>query len=572
MAPSIWILNHLESTADPSSAEGFSATGAAFVGAPGVIIGRNRNISWGVTNVGADCQDLFVIDALNYTHYRHEGTIKAFVLRNEVIKIKGKGRSGNIVYPTRETVYGPVISDLALEAINSADLTRGPPLALRWISLEDADTTFDAFMDVNLAQNWTAFQTALRSYKAPSQNMIYADSMGNIGYQMTGVLPVRPLNGTGMAPVPGNGTFDWLEHKVPFESMPRVLNPKKGYIASANNAVVPRGYRVMVTNDWDGTSDGYRAQRITELIEKASPSSPSPQLHDVSSMMHMQSDLFSGLFRDYRALVLPHLTPKTAEGVALVQAWNGTGSAAFDGVMRVGTNQGALFQRWYLQLTSLAGPITNNTYWPDSQYLLRVLSGQKRDDPLCRWADELSAANNAAPSAAAAPLAVDDDDDEAATMHSLRVGAEETCQGWSSRLVDWVASPSRSFRSDKWGTSSSNVHVAVFTHQVLSASPLACIANREVEHGGDFSTINVGGFDSSKGSFGGKMAQTHGPSYRQVIDWSSVDTASAFVHAPGQSGNVLSGHYDDMVSLWGQGAYVPMTRQEPVEAILTIQP
>lgn len=385
MAPSIWILNHLES---PS----FTASGASFVGTPGVILGHNGNISWGVTNVGLDCQDLFIMHG-NYTHYLHNGIWREYKVRNEVIRIKG--HHADIPLQIRSSLYGPVISDLGFDSINDADLSIGPALSLRWTSLDANDTTFDAFLNINSAENFDQWQTALERFVAPAQNMIFADAEGNIGYQTTGRAPIRANNGTGLSPVPGSGEFDWLLHEsdgstqfVPFSDMPRMRNPNKSYVATANNAVVPPGYKVYLTGDWDSGSDGYRAKRITEMITgeawmptelalksvgastaAASAKPPHPPSnngpkHSVSSMVAIQQNYLSGAALDFQQFVLPLLSPTSGQGPqssagqALLASW-----VDWDAVMSIGTQEGAMWQRWYLRLQKLAGKETNNTYW-----------------------------------------------------------------------------------------------------------------------------------------------------------------------------------------------------------------
>ena len=599
MAPSIWILNHLES---PS----FQASGASFVGTPGVIIGHNGNISWGVTNVGLDCQDLFIMEG-NHTHYKHAGAWKEYKVRNEIIRIKG--HHADIPLQIRSSVYGPVISDLSFDGINDADLSLGPALSLRWTSLDANDTTFDAFLNINTAEDFDGWQLALERFVAPSQNMIYADADSNIGYQTTGRAPIRANNGTGLSPVPGTGEFDWLldaegaTRWVPFADMPRMHNPNKSYVATANNAVVPPGYRVYLTGDWDEGSDGYRAKRITEMITgepwtptelalrsvgapltapaantkppKPHPSHDPPK-HTVSSMVEIQQDYFSGAAQDFQQFVLPLLLNDTAEGPqtpagqSLLQAW-----AEWDCEMNIGTQEGAMFQRWYLRLQQLAGRETNNTYWSahdtvrtageieiaapllvaawfahsrsrlclcvrassrdDSQYLLRVYSNQILNDTNCRVGPAEGAR-------ASLP----------------------TCTSYASALIDEVASSS-TYLAESWGQGS--LHLATYHHQILTASPLACIADRSVSHGGDFSCVNVGTLDKDEW-----MGQSHGPSYRQVLDWADILATSVWVHGPGQSGNILSRNYDSLVSYWGQGQYLGMDPREYVDDILTLQP
>lgn len=363
--------------------------------------------------------------------------------------------------------------------------------------------------------------------------------------------------------MPGDGTHDWVGW-APFADMPRALNPPKGYVASANNAVVPRGYKVYLTGDWDAGSDGYRAKRITDMIVgrgpapsapiNPNPAPPSPHpLHDAASMRLMQLDYFSGVAADFIGQVVPLLKPRTGAGQALAETWSSPG---FGAQLSVGSVAGAQFERWYTALQTLAGRETNSTHWSDSQYLLRVMTGLLPDDPNCKAsvaAEQTEGGLMGRPQPAAA----------AVVAGTQGVGAVSSCVSWASDLVDQLAVASGA--SDAWG---SCVHKATFAHQVLGGSPLACAANRPVAHGGDFSTVNVGGYDPEKSS----MPQSHGPSYRQIVDWSGGDAEahSVFVHGPGQSGNILSEQYDDLVGAWAHGDYLRMHPDEPLESVLTI--
>jgi penicillin amidase len=566
MAPSIWHVLHLTS---PS----FSASGVSFVGMPGIILGHNRNISWGVTNVGADVQDLFIMNGSTSTHYWWRGQQHAYVLREERIGIKG---GDDIVITVREAPhYGPVISDLAFGSIHDADLSGGPPLALRWVSLDANDTTFDAFLSLNTAMNWSDFQAAAALYRAPSQNLIFADAAGNIGYQTVGLIPIRPNNGTGLAPQPGTGEFDWVGW-ADFKDMPRVLNPKKGYIASANNAVVPPTYKVYLTGDWDSRSDGYRAKRITDKIvgqpwtppqhpphphgpnahpddepQPHDPHGPVPgrgHRHNVTTVQGMQTDVVSYLFGDFNASVLPRLTPSTHAGQQLLARWRE--GAAWKGDMTVGGSDAVLFQRFLISLQDLAAAETNSTEhgagWVETQYLLAVLSGQISNDPNCN--------------ADAASTKIQADGGEQATILS--------CIHFASDRLDDIAN-NNGFTSEEYGN---DCHKVTFMHQVLGSTALACLANRQVAHGGDASTINVGDVDTGSDSNVQNLVQLHGPSYRGIYDWTAVESRSMFMYGPGQSGNILSPFYSDLADMWADGSYLPLNKDEQVDYVLTLEP
>jgi len=559
MAPSLWILNDLES---PS----FSAIGASFAGLPGVVLGHNNVLSWGVTNVGMDCQDLFIMDG-NQTHYRWKNQTLAYTFRTETIKIK---HHDDIILNVRESHYGPVINDLAFDIIGDTNLNLNgsfpaPFLSLRWTSLDEEDTTFDAFFNINQAQTWEEFKQASYQWRAPSQNLIYADEAGNIAYRTTGMVPLRPSGVTGLAPVPGSGEHDWVGF-VSQDLNPCVKNPRKGYFATANNAVVPREYPVYLTGDWDAGSDGYRAKRITEMIvnytttplmddstriqqpQQQQMSKNARGVHTVDTIKVMQSDLWSGLFEDMQRYVLPNLTPQTDAGQKLQQQL--LEMTPFE---PVGSLETTRFQKWYATLQTIVQHETNVTHWDDTQWLLRTFAGWEVDKA-CTYTTEVDSEQQQQQQEAGGSSAPN----------------APNCLLWASHHFDRIAEKGQWTR-DAWGQ---DLHRALFKHQILGASPLACVANRETPHGGDKSTVNVGTIDWDHEE---DLQMQHGSSYRQIIDWShgggdGVGLRSQFIFAPGQSGNILSSHYDDLIGMWSHGGYVAIDPKDNVDSTLTIKP
>ncbi len=137
------------------------------------------------------------------------------------------------------------------------------PLALRWTALDPANT-FQTLLDMNSAPSCEAFREALRGWLYPTQNVVYADRQGNIGYSFPGSIPIR-AKGNGAVPAPGwTGEYEWTGY-IPYEQLPHMLNPEPGYIASANNRVVDEDYSYWVSPDYCNSS---RARRIVELIEE----------------------------------------------------------------------------------------------------------------------------------------------------------------------------------------------------------------------------------------------------------------------------------------------------------------
>lgn len=434
--PSLWFLAHLE-------APGFEAIGATLPGLPGVVIGRNDRIAWGVTNLGADVQDLYVLEEAR-GGYRYQGRIEAYQTRQEVIAVKG-GDPVNLT--VRTSRYGPVISDVV-----KAPGER--PLALRWTSLDPGDTLLDAYLGINQARNWTEFKEAMRRYTTPSQNFVYADVDGNIGYLAPGRYPIRKPGHTGTVPVPGDGSWDW-QGWVPFEDWPQTYNPLQGYIVTANHRSLPAGYPYQLSFDW---AEPYRANRIIQLLE----SKPRLSRED---MQTFQMDTYSLLFRDFLPLLqqLSPLSARSEEWLNRLLKW--------DGQATVASTEASVFNAWYAELTRLPQQEVGEPFWDEPRYLLQALTS---GDPGC---------------------------DQQDTEYS------ESCADFVSLALD-RAIDRLGDRVPPWG----QIHRAVFDHPVLGQSPLKSLSDRMVSVGGDGYTVNVADFDPET------FLVSHGPSYRHIVD------------------------------------------------------
>ena len=518
LAPSIWLLTRVR-----AEAEGFDAIGASFVGVPGVVIGRTAKIAWGVTNTGVDVQDLYElhISAANASEYEYDGGVRPIISRVETIRIAG---AADRVITVRSSHHGPVVTD---NGVAGKDVYPRP-LALRWTSIDPTvvDTTVVAFLALGTATDWTSFRAALAQFVAPSQNFVYAEAptaahpFGRIGYQMPGLVPRRNLavNHTGAWPAPGNSSeFEWLGY-VPYDALPRTVDPPEGLVVSANNQVPPPSYPIFLSADWDEGGDGYRAERIHALLRDGNG-----QLTP-AAMARIQGDVTSGYALDIAiaAAALPDVLISTPGGRALralLASWNGT--------MELGSAMATISATLAASLATLPANETGTDYWREMWYTTVALANGGSNDPACVLA---GAAN---------------------------------CSQYLARTLDTVAA-SHGIQSDSDGTGSATawgrdgLHSATFTHAVLGASPLACFANVRVDHGGDDATVNVGTMDYSPAA---RFAQAAGPSYRQIVDLSAPDAASLFSHGPGQSGNLVERRawYSSLAADWASVKYLRMS-------------
>jgi penicillin amidase len=255
--PSTWYLAHV-------SGGDFEVAGATLPGTPAVALGRNRFIGWGATNVAADVEDLYRerLDESG-THAEFAGVQEPIRIITETILVKG---APSVTVNVRVTRHGPLISD-AVNA-NNAESKTGPkppplePLAFRWTALDADDTTIPAFLKLNEARNWTEFTGALRDFVSPSQNFVYGDVDGHIGYYAPGRIPMR-AGGDGSIPAEGwTGTAEWTGW-IPFEELPHAFDPPEHFIVTANHRPAGPGYPHLLGLEWP---EPYRAQRVVDLL------------------------------------------------------------------------------------------------------------------------------------------------------------------------------------------------------------------------------------------------------------------------------------------------------------------
>ena len=299
--PSIWYENHLQ-------AEELHISGVTFPGIPGIIAGHNQNIAWGFTNGFPDVQDLYMerLQRMEDGGVRYE--FKGEWLDAQVIKeeISIKGRQ-----PVTEEVvithHGPIINQLA------PDFSGEQPLALQWVSLEPSNM-FDAILKMNKAQDCSQFLEAVRTWDSPAQNMVFADTKGNIAYKLPGKVPIRS-KGDGRLPVPGwTGEYEW-DGYIPFDELPHLFNPPQGFIVTANNRVVGQNYPYHLSYDY---CKGDRAQRITELIKEKEKLS-------IADIQKMHFDQISISARKFAAHLgkLEIKDPELQIVITRMRSWNG---------------------------------------------------------------------------------------------------------------------------------------------------------------------------------------------------------------------------------------------------------
>lgn len=512
--PSIWYLVEMQG-------DKLHAVGASFPGLPFLPIGHNENIAWGVTNLGPDVQDLYLekINPENLNQYEVNGEWVDMTIVEEPIFVKGKDEP--ILWAARSTRHGPLISDVSGSAPFS--------VAMQWTALDRNDTTVEAYMQLNYATNWDEFTTALEKYIAPSQNFVFADKAGNIGYYAPGKIPIRS-QGDGSVPVPGwTDVYRWTGW-IPFEDLPNAYNPEAGFVATANNRSVPDDYPYFITNDW---APPYRAERITELIKEMSSNG---EKISVADMAAIQADQISTETRDLLPL-LQSLTPadeRQTKALAYLKDWDG--STAIDSVAT------SIYEAWTMEFEQvlLEDDLSSSLY---DDFVMRehpIFLKNVVNNPNNTWCDNfLTTPTETCNDAAGEAL------DRALDLLTEKLG---------KNMKKWT-----------WGS----LHKTQYPHSPFSEVPaLKRFFHREIANGGDKYTVNV-----APPRYSDAFNQYHVPSYRHVVDMSNFDN-SIFMHTTGQSGNVLSPHYDDLIERHQKVEYLPMTfgRGKATGQVLTLRP
>ena len=502
--------------------------GFSLLGVPAVVLGHNDRIAWGVTNLAADVQDLYIekINPDNPDQYEVNGQWVDMDVSTETLLYGGKKTDIKV----RVTRHGPIISD-SYGALEDFDETAAVPLpddyaiALKWTALEPT-RMIEAILGINTADNWDEFRQALSKWDVPSQNFIYADVDGNIGYQMPGRIPIR-AGGDGRLPVPGwTNEYEWTGF-IPFEDLPNRYNPPEGFIVTANNAVVDGSYPYPLARDW---SYGTRAQRITDLIEEA----PGPI--SVAMIEDMQRDNRNLMAEE----IIPYLTAVESAITEVRAAQNllaGWGSEAEPFEQDADSAEGALYASvWRHMLAAAFHDDLPEDYWPlgrdkDFEALRPLL-----EDPTNEWWDSQSTSN------------VEERD---AILEVAML------QAWNEMAGAQGADPT----NWRWG----DMHTATFRNASLGQSgvaPIEWLFNRGgFEASGSGDLVNATTWNAAEG-----YEVIALPSMRMIVDLDNLSRSRA-VHTTGQSGHAFHKHYIDMADLWLVNDTQPLYWERPeVEA------
>jgi penicillin amidase len=309
---------------------GWNAIGAGEPALPGIALGHNENIAFGFTIVGIDQQDLYVetVNPSNPAQYRYRGTWRPFDTAAQTIAVRGAGRQ---TVTLRYTVHGPVIYE---------DLARRRAYVLRWVGSEPGTAGYLAGLALARATDWTSFRAAMSHYRVPSENLVYADTKGNIGWQVGGLTPIRD-GWHGLLPVPGeDGRYEWKGYRDSSE-LPFEFNPSRHYIATANHNVLPPGYTVPL--GYDGWALPFRIERIRQMLSGG-------KRFDIQDFERMQQDVTSLPARRFQQIV------RRWQPVPAAQAGVVKELLDWDAVLRADSRPALIYEVWLAALSDALFP------------------------------------------------------------------------------------------------------------------------------------------------------------------------------------------------------------------------
>ena len=460
--------------------QAFHAAGVALPGLPLIVAGHNEHIAWGFTAMYADTQDLWVEKTNSQGEYWAANAWHAMERDHETIHVRyGEDR----IFDVLRTDHGPVLTPLLPHESRT--------IALRWSVYDPQMASGMPIYALNKADNWQEFEAVAAQWWAPTLNVIYADDQGHIGYQAVGHLPQRPggLMGTPIS----DDAHEW-QGAIPFNTLPSVLDPPNGILATANSRVTPDGYTPPLTLEWAAP---YRNERIWKWLG-------SRQKLTRADMLALQTDIDSELNHELAqrfAYAIDHAkspTPRLRQAADLLRSW--------DGVMHTGEAAPAIVTA------------ARDALWP---LLLEPKLGA--DWKLYEWPESAFA-------------------EEQLITGSPAAWLPAKYASWDELLADAVArglalqhAPS-SLKSWQYGQE----HTIALAHPIYGLLPFfGWTGVPDAPQSGDTTTVK-------------QVGHTFGPSQRFTMDWSDVDASTENI-VLGQSGDPVSPWYRDQWPAWYRG-------------------
>jgi len=537
-APGVWYLARLKT---PER----EIAGGTAPGVPLVLIGHNDRIAWGFTTTASDVADLFIekLDPNDPGRYLTPQGSAPFDVRKEMIAVRD---AAPIALTIRSTRHGPVLSDM----LPAGTVESGYVLALAATFLTDDDPSAEALWSASHASNWNEFREAFKRFVAPQQNIVFADTSGEIGFIAPGRIPVR-RSGNGWLPMPGwTGEYDWTGF-IPFAELPQGSNPASGRFVSANNKIVPDTYPYFLSRDWDLPN---RAERINELLAAEPAQSP-------AASAAIQADTLSIAARRLVPL-MSRIGPRddiSRQAIERLRGWDfrmDTGNVepllftawlrAFAEAVFVGQLGDAGKDYWNLHSEVIENVLTHYSEWCAISTVAGVGASFRGSSQ--------SGEGRGGDGQALIPAGTQPNGCDAllsATLDSALAGLRET---YGPDMATW-----------QWG----RAHIAKFPNAVFSRIPvLRDWIDVAISTSGGSDTVNRGSMTIRNDEH--PYEHRHGAGLRIITDLADL-ASSQMIAVPGQSGNPLSPHFSNLLRRWRDFDYLMPGKAAPV-ATLTLEP
>ncbi|MDX1585435.1 MAG: penicillin acylase family protein [Balneolaceae bacterium] len=493
--PSIWYTLQLHGP-------DINTMGASLPGAPSVIIGFNEDIAWGTTNVGADVWDWYEIEFRDSTlaEYRYDGEWRKTDMRVEEIKVKGAETIQDTVIYTH---HGPVVQDFSGEALRS-----GVPKyhAMRWIAYEESNEV-NYFLEINSAKNYEDYRNALRHFKSPAQNWIFADR-NDIALTVTGQYPLKWENQGRFISDGSDPLYDW-QGWVPFEQIPSIKNPERGFVSSANQDPTGPEYPYYLDDDFAPYERGKRINERLEAMDNITK----------EDMQELQLDNYSYHAAKVLPVMLEALNTDTLTGnrkksFALLTEWDYYNNAA--------EIAPSLFKYWW---DALFAGIWSDEYnsveagmsWPDRDQVAWLVVNR----PELPWYD------------------------------NIQTEEKETL----TQLINRAFFKALDALEDEFGTPGTNWQWGyVSSTDIDHLVQLPGMGRTNLFTGGGAESVNA-------------IRGSHGPSWRMIVEL-GPEIKGYGIYPGGQSGNPGSLFYDNMIDDWKAGELYPLwfMKEQPVDS------
>ena len=477
------------------NAPGWNVIGAGEPSLPGVSIGHNDYGAWGLTVFETDNEDIYVyeINPANANQYRYKGQWENMRILTDSVKVKGQPTQ---VVQLKYTRHGPVVFE---------DAAKNQAYAVRAGWLDVGSSPYLASLRMNQAKNWEEFREACSYSRLPGENMIWADRTGHIGWQAVGLAPIRP-NWSGLVPVPGDGRFEWAGY-LPIKQLPHSSDPQEGFIATANNNLTSPDFPFRNAIGWEWSTP-YRAQRIEEVLG-------SGKRFNLFDFTQLQTDYLSVPARS----LVPMLTrldfeeKEEKEAIGYLKTW--------DFQLAPESIAAAIYAEWENQIRDA---VYKRVVPEVGQAYLRRISTKLLLDYLITPPADFGKE----------PIKMRDELLQTTFRGTLAVLAKRLGRDQSKWQYGQTA----------------NKHIAI-------KHPLSALVSDEMRKKIDFAPLPRGGYGETVNSTSNSANQTHGASFRMLMDTENWDKALS-INTPGQSADPDDHHYRDLYERWSKDEYFPV--------------